>query len=76
MAPAGRRGTGGREDLLAPRVPTTPMCDGALLEAFEPLARDSDVFVAAASKVGQTWLLALLHHLRTGKATQAAGAFR
>lgn len=42
------------------------MCDGPLLEAFEPLARDTDVFVAAASKVGQTWLLALLHHLRTG----------
>jgi hypothetical protein len=42
------------------------MCDGALLEAFLPTARDTDVFVAAASKVGQTWILALLHHLRTG----------
>jgi hypothetical protein len=42
------------------------MCDGTLLEAFEPTARDNDVFMAAASKVGQTWTLALLHHLRTG----------
>jgi hypothetical protein len=48
-----------------PRFPTTPFTDGALLEAFEPLVRDTDVFVAAASKVGQTWVLALLHHLRT-----------
>jgi len=50
---------------LSPRYPTTPFTDGALLEAFEPLARDTDVFMAAASKVGQTWVLALLHHLRT-----------
>lgn len=48
------------------RYPTTPMCDGALLEAFEPTTRDTDVFVTAAAKCGQTWTLALLHHLRTG----------
>ncbi|MBA2319646.1 MAG: sulfotransferase domain-containing protein, partial [Deltaproteobacteria bacterium] len=47
------------------RFPTTPMCDGALLAAFEPTTRDTDVFVATAAKAGQTWLLALLHHLRT-----------
>ncbi len=55
----------GPEVPLSARYPTTPFCDGALLEAFEPHARDTDVFVAAASKVGQTWVLALLHHLRT-----------
>jgi hypothetical protein len=41
------------------------MCDGALLERFEPTTRDSDVFVATAAKSGQTWLLALLFHLKT-----------
>lgn len=49
-----------------PRYTTTPMCDGELLAAFEPTARPTDVFVATAAKSGQTWLLALLHHLRTG----------
>jgi hypothetical protein len=53
---------------MTPRFPTTPMCDGALLEAFEPTTRPTDVFVATAAKSGQTWLLALLHHLRTGGA--------
>jgi hypothetical protein len=47
------------------RFPTTPMCDGELLAAFEPTTRPTDVFVATAAKSGQTWLLALLHHLRT-----------
>ncbi len=41
------------------------MCDGAFLERFEPTTRDSDVFVATAAKSGQTWLLALLFHLKT-----------
>jgi hypothetical protein len=41
------------------------MCNGALLEAFEPSARASDVFCATAAKCGQTWLLTLMHHLRT-----------
>jgi hypothetical protein len=48
-----------------PRYPTTDLCDGALLEAFEPTARDSDVFCATAAKSGQTWLMALMYHLRT-----------
>lgn len=48
-----------------PKYPTTRMCDGALLEAFEPSVRDSDVFCATAAKSGQTWLMALMHHLRT-----------
>jgi aryl sulfotransferase len=41
------------------------MCNGALLEVFEPTARASDVFCATAAKCGQTWLLTLMHHLRT-----------
>ena len=41
------------------------MCDGAPLEAFEPTVRDTDVFCATAAKCGQTWLMALMHHLRT-----------
>lgn len=49
-----------------PRFPTTRMCNGEILAAFEPTTRPSDVFVATAAKCGQTWLLALLHHLRTG----------
>lgn len=48
-----------------PRYPTTDMCDGSLLEAFEPTARDTDVFCSTAAKSGQTWLLALMYHLRT-----------
>jgi hypothetical protein len=47
------------------RYPTTEMCDGALLEAFEPTVRDSDVFCATPAKSGQTWLMALIYHLRT-----------
>jgi hypothetical protein len=47
------------------RYPTTDLCDGALLEAFEPTVRDSDVFCATAAKSGQTWLMALMFHLRT-----------
>jgi hypothetical protein len=50
---------------MSERYPTTPMCDGALLAAFEPTTRPTDVFVATAAKCGQTWLLALLHHLKT-----------
>ena len=49
-----------------PQYVTTPMCNGALLAAFEPTTRPTDVFVATAAKSGQTWLLALMHHLRTG----------
>jgi len=41
------------------------MCSGAILEAFEPTTRDTDVFCATAAKCGQTWLLTLMHHLRT-----------
>jgi len=41
------------------------MCDGEILERFEPTTRDSDVFVATAAKSGQTWLMALLFHLKT-----------
>ena len=37
------------------------MCNGALLEAFEPTTRASDVFCATAAKCGQTWLLTLMH---------------
>jgi len=48
-----------------PKYPTTGMCDGTLLEAFEPTTRPTDVFCATAAKSGQTWLLTLLHHLRT-----------
>ncbi len=47
------------------RYPTTFMCDGPLLEAFEPTVRDDDVFVTTTAKCGQTWLLALLFHLST-----------
>lgn len=48
-----------------PRYPTTPMCDGTLLEQFEPTVRDSDVFCSTPAKSGQTWLLALMYHLRS-----------
>lgn len=47
------------------KYPTTDMCDGALLEAFEPTVRDSDVFCATPAKSGQTWLMALMFHLRS-----------
>ena len=47
------------------RYPTTELCDGDLLEAFEPTTRDSDIFCATAPKSGQTWLLALMYHLRS-----------
>ncbi len=47
------------------KYPTTPMCDGELLERFEPTVRDSDVFVVTTAKCGQTWLQALLFHLKT-----------
>jgi hypothetical protein len=59
--------------VTVPRYPTTPMCDGGLLEAFEPTTRPTDVFVATAAKCGQTWLLALLHHLRTRGADPTFG---
>jgi aryl sulfotransferase len=49
----------------APKYPSTGMCDGALLEAFESTTRSTDLFCATAAKSGQTWLLTLLHHLRT-----------
>ncbi len=45
--------------------PTTRMCSGEILSRFEPTCRDSDVFTATVAKCGQTWLCALLHHLRT-----------
>lgn len=48
-----------------PKYPTTHMCDGALLESFESTVRDSDVFVVTTAKCGQTWLQALLYHLKT-----------
>ena len=48
-----------------PRYPTTDLCDGALLEAFEPTTRDSDVFCSTPAKSGHTWLMALMFHLRT-----------
>jgi len=48
------------------KYPTTPMCDGAFLELFEPTVRDSDVFVSTTAKCGQTWLQTLLFHLKTG----------
>lgn len=48
-----------------PRYPTTEMCSGELLEAFEPTVRPTDVFCATAAKCGQTWLMTLMHHLRT-----------
>jgi len=41
------------------------MCNGELLEAFEPTTRANDIFCATAAKSGQTWLLTLLHHLKT-----------
>lgn len=47
------------------RYPTTEMCSGTLLEAFEPTARDSDVFCSTPAKSGQTWLMALMFHLRS-----------
>jgi hypothetical protein len=47
------------------RYPTTDMCDGTLLEAFEPTTRDSDVFCSTPAKSGQTWLMALMFHLRS-----------
>lgn len=45
--------------------PTTDMCDGELLAAFEPTTRPTDIFVSTAAKCGQTWLMALMHHLAT-----------
>jgi hypothetical protein len=50
----------------ASRFVTTPMSDGEMLAAFEPTTRPTDVFVSTPPKCGQTWLLALIHHLRTG----------
>ena len=50
---------------IRPKYPTTEMCDGTLLETFEPTTRPTDLFCATAAKSGQTWLLTLLHHLRT-----------
>lgn len=49
-----------------PKYPTTPMCNGALLEGFEASTRSSDIFCVTAAKCGQTWLMTLMHHLRTG----------
>ena len=46
------------------RYPTTKFCNGALLEAFEPTTRETDVFCSTTAKCGQTWLLQLVHHLR------------
>ncbi len=51
---------------MARTYPTTQMCDGELLQRFEPTARDSDVFVTTTAKCGQTWLQTLLFHLKTG----------
>ncbi len=51
---------------MSKKYPTTSMCDGELLERFEPTARDSDVFIATSAKCGQTWLQTLLYHLKTG----------
>lgn len=50
---------------MAGKYPTTWMCDGELLERFEPTVRDSDVFIATSAKCGQTWLQTLLFHLKT-----------
>lgn len=47
------------------KYPTTPMCSGELLERFEPTVRPTDVFTATIAKCGQTWLCALLYHLKT-----------
>lgn len=47
------------------KYPTTGMCDGELLEAFEATTRDQDIFCATAAKCGQTWLMALMYHLRS-----------
>ena len=56
------------------KYPTTQMCDGALLERFEPTVRDSDVFVVTTAKCGQTWLQMLLFHLKTrGRAPDLYG---
>src|SRR5689334_3124000 len=35
-----------------PRYSTIPMCDGALLEVFESMVRDFDVFVVTIVKCG------------------------
>jgi hypothetical protein len=50
---------------MARTDPTTPMCDGDLLQRFEPTARDSDVFITTTPKCGQTWLQTLLFHIKT-----------
>ena len=39
--------------------------DSELLERFKPTVRDSDVFVVTTGKCGQTWLQALLFHLKS-----------
>ena len=44
--------------------PRTDSCFGELLDVFEP--REGDVFVSTSPKCGQTWLLTLLYHLKTG----------
>src|SRR6188474_1070876 len=41
------------------------MCDGELLERFEPTTRDTDVFISTSAKCGQTWLQSLVVHLKT-----------
>ena len=48
------------------KYPTTSMCDGLLLERFESQVRDTDVFIVTSAKCGQTWLQAILFHLKTG----------
>lgn len=50
---------------MTARYPTTEMCAGGLLEAFEPTTRDTDIFCSTTAKSGQTWLMALLYHLRS-----------
>ena len=51
---------------IVKKYPTTPMCDGLLLERFESQVRETDVFIVTSAKCGQTWLQAILFHLKTG----------
>jgi len=56
------------------KYPTSPYCWGALLERFESMARDSDIFINTSAKCGQTWLQTLLYHLKTeGKCPDLEG---
>jgi len=47
-----------------PKFPSGPMCNGSLLEKFEPLVRATDVVTCTVPKCGQTWLQNILLQMK------------